>query len=177
MEFQEFLHCILRGMSANIGEPWLPACCLNKIEVVSMHVLDDRVFRVLVVDDEQVIADTLAIILNHSGFAAKAVYSGEAAIMQASEWPPAALISDVIMPGITGVQAAAAILRLVPECYVMLFSGHGTLDIASRVGDCNFEILPKPVHPQEILRRLNAVRESRQASIIEAEEEPEGVQD
>lgn len=142
-----------------------------------MQVLDDREFRVLVVDDEQVIADTLAIILNQSGFAAKAVYSGEAAVMKASEWPPAALISDVIMPGITGVQAAAAILGLVPECHVLLFSGHGTLDIASRISECNFEILPKPVHPKEILRRLNAARDSRQESALAEEAEPEGVQD
>jgi DNA-binding NtrC family response regulator len=142
-----------------------------------MHVLDDREFRVLVVDDEQIIADTLAMILNHSGFTAKAVYSGEVAVMQASEWPPSALICDVVMPGISGPQAAAAILRIAPQCHVMLFSGHGTLDIGNRIGECTFEILAKPVHPQEILRRLKNVRESRRISVFEDQVEPEGVQE
>ena len=142
-----------------------------------MHVLDDREFRVLVVDDEQIIADTLAMILNHSGFTAKAVYSGEVAVMQASEWPPSALICDVVMPGISGPQAAAAILRIAPQCHVMLFSGHGTLDIGNRIGECTFEILAKPVHPQEILRRLKAVRECRRTPTLEEQAEPEGVQE
>ena len=46
--------------------------------------------KVLVADDERVIADTLAIILNQSGFEAKAVYSGEKAVETAKEWLPAA---------------------------------------------------------------------------------------
>jgi len=125
-----------------------------------MHVRDDGDFRVLVVDDECTIADTLALILNRSGFAARAAYSGDAAVMIAAEWRPMALISDVILPGITGVEAATAILRFLPECRVILFSGHGTLDITQQVGKTSFEILPKPVHPVKLLQRLEALRET-----------------
>lgn len=142
-----------------------------------MHVSDDREFRVLVVDDEQIIADTLAIILNRSGFSARTAYSGETAVMHASEWRPAALISDVIMPGITGPQAAAAILRFLPNCHVILFSGHGTLDIDHGAGDCRFEILPKPVHPAALLQRLNVLREMQRISPILPAPGPDGAQD
>ena len=53
--------------------------------------------RVLVADDEQVIANTLAIILNQAGFEARAVYSGEKAIDALEGFRPDMLISDVIM--------------------------------------------------------------------------------
>ena len=62
--------------------------------------------KVLVADDEQVIANTLAIILNQAGFEARAVYSGEKAIEALDSFEPDMLISDVIMPGMTGIEAA-----------------------------------------------------------------------
>ena len=62
--------------------------------------------RVLVADDEQVIANTLAIILNQAGFEARAVYSGEKAIDALDTFHPDMLISDVIMTGMTGIEAA-----------------------------------------------------------------------
>jgi DNA-binding NtrC family response regulator len=153
-----------------------PARCLDSMIEVLMHVRDDGEFRVLVVDDEQVIADTLAMILNRSGFVAKTAYSGEAAVMQASQWRPAALISDVIMPGITGAQAAAAILRFLPRCHIILFSGHGTLDIAHRMVECPFEILPKPVHPAKLLQRLKDLRATQGTSQPATPPDPDGVQ-
>ena len=50
--------------------------------------------KVLVADDERVIADTLAIILNQSGFDATAVYNGEKAVEAARTLKPDMLISD-----------------------------------------------------------------------------------
>ncbi len=55
--------------------------------------------KVLVVDDERVIADTLSMILNQSGFEARAVYSGEGALELAQSFAPDMLISDVINGG------------------------------------------------------------------------------
>ena len=65
--------------------------------------------RVLVVDDERVIADTLAIILNQNGFDASAVYTGTAAVDRARETKPDLIISDVIMPDMNGIEAAIRI--------------------------------------------------------------------
>jgi DNA-binding NtrC family response regulator len=123
-----------------------------------MHLHDEGDFRVLVVDDERIIADSLALILNRSGFSAKAAYSGESAVLQAIEWQPTALISDVVMPGMSDIETAAAVLQALPECHVLLFSGHGTLDLRQQLGEYRFEILPKPVHPREVLERLTAFR-------------------
>jgi len=65
--------------------------------------------KVLVVDDERVIADTLAIILNKSGFDASAVYSGSGAVTSARNAPPDLIISDVIMETMNGIEAAIEI--------------------------------------------------------------------
>jgi CheY-like chemotaxis protein len=115
--------------------------------------------KVLVADDERVIADTLAIILNQSGFEAKAVYSGEKAVETAKEWLPEMLISDVIMTDLNGIDAAIKIRSLLPACKILLFSGQAaTADLLdrARVQGHEFEILAKPVHPQDLLARLRS---------------------
>lgn len=113
--------------------------------------------KVLVADDERVIADTLAIILNQSGFSAKAVYSGEAAVEASESWRPDMVISDVIMADLNGIQAAIRIREMLPSCKILLFSGQAAtadlLEKAQREGH-EFEILAKPVHPQDLLAKL-----------------------
>ena len=114
--------------------------------------------RVLILDDEQIIANTLALILNRSGFEARAVYNGEAAIEAARELSPDVLISDVIMQGMTGIDAAIRISEIVPHCRVILFSGQAaTSDLLERAqaNGHRFELLVKPVHPRALLDRLN----------------------
>ena len=113
--------------------------------------------RVLVADDEPVIADTLAMILNQSGFEARAVYSGERALELAVTFAPEMLISDVIMGGLNGIDAAIRIQALLPGIKILLFSGQAaTADLLekARARGYEFEILAKPVHPQDLLKKL-----------------------
>ncbi len=116
--------------------------------------------RVLVLDDERVIANTLALILNRSGYEARAVYNAEAAIKTASELLPDFLISDVIMDGMTGIDAAIRITEIVPKCRIILFSGQAaTSDLLQRAeaDGHRFELLMKPVHPRVLLDRLKEI--------------------
>ncbi len=115
--------------------------------------------RVLVADDEQVIANTLAIILNQAGFEARAVYSGEKAIESLDTFEPDMLISDVIMTDMNGIDAAIKIRGMLPKCKILLFSGQAaTADLLDRARNQGheFEILAKPVHPQDLLARLRS---------------------
>ena len=115
--------------------------------------------RVLVADDEQVIANTLAIILNQAGFEARAVYSGESAIESIDSFEPNMLISDVIMTGMTGIEAAIQIRQKLPNCKILLFSGQAaTADLLekARAQGHEFEILAKPVHPTDLLAKLRS---------------------
>ena len=118
--------------------------------------------KVLIADDERVIADTLAIILRQYGFEATAVYTGEAAVEAAETMVPDAFITDVIMTGITGIDAAIRIREMVPSCRILLLSGQlvtsDLLDQALNDG-YEFEIIAKPVPPAELLARLEDLKE------------------
>lgn len=113
--------------------------------------------RVIVADDEHVIADTLAYILNQAGFDATAVYTGREAVELAHTAKPDLLVTDVIMPDMNGIEAAIAIRGFLPTCKVLLFSGQsataGLLEEARQRG-YEFEILSKPVHPQDLVAKL-----------------------
>jgi CheY-like chemotaxis protein len=113
--------------------------------------------RVLVVDDEHVIADTLAIILGQNGYDASAAYTGEEAVEKARTVKPDLIISDVIMKDMNGIEAAIQIRKLLPACKILLFSGQAAtadlLDNARQQGH-EFEILAKPVHPADLLAKL-----------------------
>lgn len=113
--------------------------------------------KVLVVDDERVIADTLAIILNQGGFDASAVYTGTGAVEKARQEKPDLIISDVIMPDMNGIEAAIKIRQILPGCKILLFSGQAaTADLLekARLEGHEFEILAKPVHPTDLLAKL-----------------------
>lgn len=113
--------------------------------------------RVLVVDDEQVIADTLAKILDLNGYDASAVYTGTAAVETARSLRPDLIISDVIMPDMNGIEAAISIRAFLPACKILLFSGQAaTADLLedARAHGHEFEILAKPVHPSDLLAKL-----------------------
>jgi len=113
--------------------------------------------KVLVVDDERVIADTLAMILNQSGFEARSVYSGEKALELATTFAPDMLITDVIMDDLNGIDAAIRMRAQLPQIKILLFSGQAaTADLLekARSQGYEFEILAKPVHPQDLLSRL-----------------------
>ncbi len=113
---------------------------------------------VLVVDDEKIIADTLSMILSRSGFTTMTAYDGVNALELAGSTAPDLLISDVMMPGMTGVDLAVVVSQSIPECKVLFFSGQATtVDLLKQARDAghNFTTLTKPVHPTEMLRRVS----------------------
>jgi CheY-like chemotaxis protein len=113
--------------------------------------------RILVVDDEALIADTIVQILNRNGFIAEAAYSGSEAIEIARRHCPDLLLSDVLMPNIDGVEAAIAIREICPDTRIVLFSGQAaTVEILQRAKQRGhtFELLPKPIHPTQLIKHL-----------------------
>jgi len=113
--------------------------------------------KVLIADDERVIADTLAAILNHGGFEARAVYSCPVALEIARSFRPDMLIADVIMAEMNGIEAAIRMKAMLPGLRVFLLSGQtATPEMLARqkADGYGFEILTKPVHPRDLISRL-----------------------
>jgi CheY-like chemotaxis protein len=114
--------------------------------------------RVLVVDDEPIIANTLALILRQGGCQAESAYDGEQAVTMAKEMLLLdVLISDVVMPKLDGIEAALMVTNMRPDCKVFLISGYPEVLVANPEAQARgFELLTKPVHPQEFLTRIRA---------------------
>jgi CheY-like chemotaxis protein len=113
---------------------------------------------VLVVDDEHVIADTLSIILEKSGFSVMTAYDGATALQLATDLNPDLLITDVMMPGMTGIELAITMTQSIPQCKILLFSGQAaTVDLleSARHEGYDFITLTKPVHPTDMLKRIS----------------------
>jgi CheY-like chemotaxis protein len=113
--------------------------------------------RILVVDDEKVIADTIVQILNRNGFIAEAAYGGQEAIDKARRHCPEIVLSDVLMPQVDGVEAAITIRKHCPDTRIILFSGQAaTVEILARARERghSFELLPKPIHPTQLIKHL-----------------------
>ena len=106
--------------------------------------------KILIIDDEPTIADTLAVIFSSSGYEARAVYSAEQALEMLEEWRPDLAVIDVVLPGMNGIEFAIFLKASYPACQFLLFSGQpgtsGLLEEAKKKGYL-FDILAKPLHP------------------------------
>ena len=115
--------------------------------------------RVLVVDDERIITDTLAAILRNAGYETDAAYDAMSALSQCESFRPELVISDVVMPEMSGVELAIEIRKRYPNCRVLLFSGQaGAFDLLedARLRGHDFELLAKPIHPADLLAKVGA---------------------
>jgi CheY-like chemotaxis protein len=117
----------------------------------------DGRLRVLVVDDERLIADTICAILEESGFDATGVYNGAEAIAAARKQRPDIVLSDVLMPRMSGVELGIQLRREFPEIKVFLFSGQAATTAMIHRAEAEghyFELFPKPIHPEDLITRL-----------------------
>lgn len=122
--------------------------------------------RILVVDDERLIADSLVLILQRKGFQTAVAYSGEDAVKAAAAHSPNVLITDILMGDKSGLEAAAEIRAFLPDCRILVFSGQPSLVDMLRDQQENgspFEVLPKPVHPDFVVELIHNRKAGQQA--------------
>lgn len=116
--------------------------------------------RILIVDDEQIVADTLKMILSQHGFEAAVAYDGETAIERVLQFSPQVFLCDVMMPDMNGVEVAIRVRAILPECRIVLFSGQAGVDDLLREASLRgheFELLLKPIHPSELVEHLRSL--------------------
>jgi CheY-like chemotaxis protein len=135
--------------------------------------------RVLVADDEELIVQTLAAILNLAGYEVCAVYGGEAAIRLLDLFKPDLIITDVTMPGVTGIEVAFAAHAQLPRCKILLFTAHAGLHSLLQPGPTeglSFDIITKPIRPEDLLVKLReTIRGEHPALVIPIELDQENI--
>jgi len=113
--------------------------------------------RVFILDDEVVIASTLAMILRSQGIDTTSFSEPLKALEAARSHAPNLIISDISMPTISGIDLAIQVEKEFPGCKVLLFSGHSCskeMLAAAGVHGHEYRLLAKPVYPGELLKRI-----------------------
>ena len=127
-------------------------------------VQNDRQLRVFVVDDHDVIASSLALILQFQGGFHATSFTDSVEALQASRREPLdLLITDIVMPKLSGIGLAIKVLEHCGHCKVLLFSGQDVSESmleTARASGYEFDFLRKPVHPATLLSSIQRVLEA-----------------
>ena len=116
--------------------------------------------RILIVEDDADLRDTLADVLTQSGYEVAEAPNGRLALQHMEQQPAEVVVTDMLMPEMEGVETIMAIRRAYPAVKVIAISGGGInsgesyLAIARVLG--THKILSKPFVPREL---LEAIRE------------------
>ena len=113
--------------------------------------------KVLVVDDEELITETLKEILGRAGFDVQIASDGWAALEVVPVFRPHYLLTDVLMPRMNGVELAIAVRKMFPETRIILFSGQAGISeilLSGQRQGFQFELIPKPMHPLKLIELL-----------------------
>ena len=131
--------------------------------------------RILIVEDEPGIADTLQYALRTEGFEPAWVATGEAALVQAQAQPPALVILDVGLPDSSGFEVFKRLRALNAEVPVIFLTARS--DEIDRVVGLELgadDYVPKPFSPRELVARVRSIlrRSARPAVAVVAEAAP-----
>ena len=111
--------------------------------------------RVLVVDDEKIVADSLSMILRAKNYDAVAAYSGEEAVALCRSTAPHIVVSDVVMGPMSGFDLAIWLAENHPACRIILMSAYSFHDpLVAKSVRKGFDFIPKPIQAEAFLAKI-----------------------
>lgn len=117
--------------------------------------------RVLVVDDDRLVADTLSLVFAANGYDSEARYSASAGLERARSFGPELVVCDVTMPEENGLQLADNLLRELPRTRVLMFTAFASnvarVDAHSVRTGRPLRLLSKPCRPEQLLRECDTM--------------------
>ena len=117
--------------------------------------------RVLVVDDDKLVADTLTLVFRANGFESEATYSAAEGLARARSFDPDMVLCDVTMPERTGLQLVEEIDRELPRCRILMLTAYSSN--LAKVGEHaiklnrHVHVLSKPCRPEDLLREADVL--------------------
>jgi DNA-binding NtrC family response regulator len=135
---------------------------MNQTENKGAEMDKEMEARVLLVDDEKDFLETLSSRLELRGLKVSAVSSGEQAVAEAKEEEYDAIVVDLSMPGIDGLETLKRIKAINPDAEIIMLTGHGSVASgveAMKLGAGDF--LQKPVELSELMARIGEARDKR----------------
>ena len=122
--------------------------------------------KILLVDDETGILDTLRILLRGNGYEVVSALSGREAVEMLPSASPDIVLTDIRMPGMTGLEVMAKAHEVDPETAVILMTAQASLQTAVRaVNEGAYYYLQKPFANEELLVICRRASETRQLRV------------
>jgi signal transduction histidine kinase/CheY-like chemotaxis protein len=116
--------------------------------------------RILVADDIPDVLDLCTRIIRSEGYTVVGVSNGLEAIELANKEHFDLFLTDIMMPGIKGLETAQAIREVQPDCVFVVMTGFGTMDTAIQALRLGFsEFVVKPFKPQDLKLAINRALE------------------
>ena len=128
--------------------------------------------KVLIVDDEEVVVQSVAGVLEDEGFQVATARSGEEAIRVFQQEEPDVTLLDIWMPGMDGIEILKRLKWIAPECQVIMISGHATISTAmTSVKLGAFDFIEKPLSLDVLLLTIRrALDRQKDVSSVEGSE-------
>lgn len=128
---------------------------------------------VLVVDDKELMRDSVAVTLERAGFSIAAAPDGHAALEQVAKSRPDCVVTDMRMPGLTGIDLVQRLRQIDDELPVIVMTAFGTIDTAVRaMREGAFDYLTKPFEGDELVisvkRAIEHRRVTRENALLKA---------
>jgi UDP-3-O-acyl N-acetylglucosamine deacetylase len=126
--------------------------------------------RILIVDDQEEILDSLGAILADEGHETIKARDGQEALHIVQSDSPDVVFLDIWIPGIDGMQTLKAIKKIAPACSVIMMSGHGTIETAVKaikLGATDY--LEKPLNLEDVLHLVDKAVSRRSAAVTSDE--------
>jgi DNA-binding NtrC family response regulator len=123
-----------------------------------VSIREHEYISIFIVDDEELITRSLAHILRNEGFLVTTFNNPLKALARIKIDAPDLLISDVMMPELSGIDLAVETSKAVPDCKILLFSGAAD-DLLQNAGEhgVGFRLLSKPLHPYLLLQEIETL--------------------
>lgn len=134
--------------------------------------MGERKANVLLVDDEEQFLDVLSQRLEARGLKVKAVTNGEDAVNQVEDYNFDAIIVDLAMPGIDGIETLKRIKEKRPDLEIIMLTGHATVKSgieAMKLGADDF--LEKPVDLNVLLEKIGEAKNKRMLVVEKGRQE------
>ena len=121
---------------------------------------DGRMATVLVVDDERLIREICADILTRAGFHVRIAPDAQVALDLVRTEPPAVILLDVILPGMSGIEALSHFVRVAPSTPVIMITGNASLHSAiDSVKYGAYDYIPKPLEPETLIAAVRRAQD------------------
>ena len=127
--------------------------------------------KVLVVDDDAATRDGLTVLLESWGYHTLSAVNGQAALQRCNQDLPHAIVSDLMMPGMTGLQFIEALHERVHQVAIIMLTGQATIETAVQAIKLGaYDYLPKPLESAKLRavleKGLKQVRFAREANVL-----------